>query len=307
MRVLVPGIAGFVGKAVQNELLAAGHEVIGMIRSVKDRQMLDRRVSVIMGDVTDTTLLRDKLPAIDACIYLPGLLREFPQKGVNFKSVHADGVRNVMEAAKSKGAGRWVQMSALGVGRGLQTGYYETKLQGEAHVKASGLGWTIFRPSVVFSREYDPRPNFVSELGNIIRRSPVIPVFGDGKYRLQPIALEVLARAMVASLAMPESYGKTYEVGGPEKLRYRDILRTIADAQGLSKKPMISVPFGPFKFLASILDQYPFFPVTRGQLAMLEHENVVEDPAMQAEFEHTFRPEHISFAEGVKSYFASKR
>lgn len=307
MKVFVPGIAGFVGKAVQNELLSAGHEVIGLIRGEKDRRWVDPRVTIIIGDVTESTSLRDKLPAFDACLYLPGLLREFPQKGILFKSVHADGVRNLIEVAKAKGAKRWVQMSALGVGKGLSTGYYDTKLQGEGHVKVSGLDWTIFRPSVVFSEHYDPRINFVSELGDVIRKSPVIPVFGDGKYRLQPVSLNVLARAMVSSLTMPETYGKTYEVGGPEKLAYRDILRTIAGAQGMSKKPMVSLPFGPFKFLASLLDKYPFFPVTESQLAMLESENIVEDPALERDFERTFKPEHRFFADGVKSFFAEKR
>jgi len=307
MKVLVPGISGFVGKAVQNELLSAGHEVIGMIRSEKDRRWLDPKITVVIGDLTETATLADKLPDFDACIYLPGLLREFPQKGISFQRVHADGVRDLIDVAREKSATRWVQMSALGVGRGVSTGYYDTKLQGETHVKASGLNWTIFRPSVVFSEQYDPRPNFVSELGNVIRQSPVIPVFGDGKYRLQPVSLDVLARAMVASLTMPATYGKTFEVGGPEKLAYRDILRIIAAAQGMSKKPIVSLPFGPFKFLASLFDKYPFFPVTQGQLAMLENENVVEDPSLDRDFEQTFSSERKLFTDGVRGFFASKK
>src|SRR3954464_3215065 len=119
MRVLLPGIAGFVGKAVQKHLIAAGHETIGMIRSNSDRDqiMADPSVSLILGDVTKPNELLHDLPELDAVIYLPGLLREFPSKGISFQSVHADGVKNLLDVARSKGAIRWIQMSALGVGK----------------------------------------------------------------------------------------------------------------------------------------------------------------------------------------------
>jgi uncharacterized protein YbjT (DUF2867 family) len=309
MKVFLPGIAGFIGKSVLTHLLVQGHEVLGIIRSDRDRgQVLaDPRVKLFIGDVTRPRDLVHALPDFDACIYLPGLLREFPSKGVTFKSVHADGVKNLIEVAKVKGARRWVQMSALGVGQGHSTGYYDTKLAGEGHVKSSGLDWTIFRPSVVVSESFDPRLNFVSELRNVISKAPVIPVFGDGKYRLQPIALDVLAKAMVDSLTMTECYGKTYEVGGPEKLTYREVLKTIATAQGMERKPFISIPFAPVRFAASLFDKFAFFPVTRDQLNMLEYENIVHRNEDQREFEATFQPRKVTFANGVKSYFAGKR
>lgn len=306
MKVLLPGIAGFVGRSVLQHLVASDHEVIGIVRSEKDRAQTRSHpaVSIILGDVTDPQNLHSQLPDFDACIYLPGLLREFPSKGVTFKSVHADGVKNLVDVARSKGASRWVQMSALGVGQDHHTGYYDTKLEGEGHVKSSGMDWTIFQPSVVFSETYDPRLNFVSELGNVISKSPVLPVFGDGMYRLQPIALDVLAKAMVDSLTMPETCGKTYEVGGPEKLTYRDILKTIAMAQGAGKKPVLSIPFAPVKFAASLFDKFAFFPVTRDQLTMLEYENIVKNDSDQRAFEGAFHPRVVRFADGVRSYFA---
>lgn len=309
MRVLLPGIAGFVGKAVARHLIAQDHEVIGIVRSERDKKELfaHDKIQMVIGDVTKPGELTPELPAFDACIYLPGLLREFPQKGVTFQSVHADGVRNLIDVATAKRATRWVQMSALGVGRGHSTGYYDTKLQGETHVKSSGLNWTIFRPSVVFSEEYDPKPNFVSELGDLIRKSPIIPILGDGLYRLQPVALDVLAKAMVDSLEQPETFGRTYEVGGPAKLSYVEIIKAIASAQGMSRKPMVRIPFAPVRMIATLLDRFAFFPVTRGQITMLQHENIVEDVRKQQEFEDTFRPRTVNFVDGVRSFFASKR
>jgi uncharacterized protein YbjT (DUF2867 family) len=308
MKVLLPGVAGFIGKAVLRHLLDKGHEVFGVVRSDRDKAGLpsDPGLKLMTGDVTRPQYLSTLLPDLDACIYLPGLLREFPKKGINFQSVHADGVKNLIEVAKAHGATRWIQMSALGVGRGHLTGYYDSKLKGEDHVKVSGMDWRIVRPSVVFSEEYDPRLNFVSELADLVRKAPVIPILGDGQYRLQPVALDILAKAMVDALQMPETFSRIYEVGGPEKLTYIEIIKTIASAQGMGSKPTVKIPFGPVKLMASLLDQYPFFPITRDQITMLQHENTVEDEDKQLEFEQAFQPRSVRFAEGVTSFFAGK-
>ena len=60
--------------------------------------------------------------------------------------------------------------------------YHQTKFRAEEYVRASGLDWTIFRPSIVFG----PKDDFINKLAGYISSYPAIPVIGDGKYRLQP-------------------------------------------------------------------------------------------------------------------------
>lgn len=308
MRVLVPGIAGFIGMRLLGHLLEAGHEVVGIVRSASEIQRLPSSVQVryLIGDVTDPEKLVLQLPStFDACIYLPGLLREFPNKGITFQKVHTDGVRNLLTICKERGAKRWLQMSALGVGRGYQAGYYRTKLEAEHLVQQSGLDWTIFRPSVVFSETFDPKLNFVSELGDVLRKTPVMPVFGDGKYRLQPVSREVLTKAISDSLELPETFGKTFEIGGPDKLEYQDILKIIASALG-KKRAFVHIPFGFMRSVASVLDTFSFFPVTQDQLTMLENENIVIDPNKEREFFEIFKPETKHFEDGVRNFYRKR-
>lgn len=288
------------------ELRKAGHQVVALLhRADPAWSKRHPEVRTVVGDVAGADLLNDLDQRLDAVIYLPGLLREFPAKGITFERVHAEGVKNIIAQSKKLGATRWIQMSALGVGEGLTTGYYESKLKGEGYVRSSGMDWTIFRPSVIFSDRYDARPNFVSELGNVVRLAPVIPIFGDGNYRLQPVSLEEVSRSMVRALEMPSTVGQTYELGGPQKIAYKDILKVIASAQGL-RKPIVRVPFGVVSTAAKLLDTFAFFPITRDQIAMLKHENIVRFPNKEAEFRDTFRLAPHYFEEGVRKFFSSR-
>jgi NADH dehydrogenase len=240
----------------------------------------------------------------EAIIYLPGLLREFPSKGITFQKVHVDGVRNLLAIAKESGVQRWLQMSALGTTAEATTGYYKTKWQGEQLVQNSGLDWTIFRPSVIFGSEPTKRITFAGELAHAIKVAPFLPIFGNGKYRMQPVSRDVVCGAIVKSLAQPETIGKIYELGGPEKLTYIEIMRGIAQAMG-KPKPAVYIPFWPVEMMAALFDRYKFFPLTRDQLVMLKNENIVKDPAREREFETTFHPSQPTFAEGLRGYFAT--
>ena len=83
-------------------------------------------------------------------------------------------------------------MSALGARPDARSAYHRTKWDAEEAVRKSGIDWTIFRPSIVFGRGDE----FISVLAGLIRRYPVVPVLGDGNYRLQPIPVEQVAEGI---------------------------------------------------------------------------------------------------------------
>jgi len=100
--------------------------------------------------------------------------------------------------------------------------YHQSKFRAEECVRASGLTWTIIRPSIIFG----PEDAFVNSWRNYTN-SPVVPVIGDGTYRLQPVSVNDVARCFVMALEMPETFGKIFEVCGPDRLTYNDLLDTI--------------------------------------------------------------------------------
>ncbi len=103
----------------------------------------------------------------EAVIHLVGIIQ--PGPGYSFKSVHVEGTRNVVEAAKAAGTVRhFIYQSALGTGPDAKGGYYETKYAAEGLTKASGIEYTITRPSIIFGKG----DGFTAKMVQLIRQIP---------------------------------------------------------------------------------------------------------------------------------------
>lgn len=274
MKVFVTGGSGFVGGYVLRALQKSGHSIRVLIRpGSEDKLPFLEGVEIAHGDVTDPVPWRERLKGIDAVIHLVGIIREFPERGVTFERMHYEATMSVLEAAVRAGVGRFLHMSANGASDAGLSAYQTTKWRAERLVEASGVGWTIFRPSVIFG---DPggKMEFASELAKVIASAPVMPIFGDGKYRLQPVFVEDVAACFVKALDSQQATGQLYHLGGADELSYEEIVQTIGKAVGKIRTRTIKAPFWMVRPVASLLGGYRWFPVTADQLDMLRAGNV---------------------------------
>ncbi len=280
MNVSLIGGTGFVGSHIVPALIAAGHVPRLLMRKPESGQGLPLdRCEVVLGDVEDLGAVTACVTGADAVIYLIGILREFPSRGISFEGLQSRGVALTLSACKLKGVGRFLLMSANGV-KPDGTAYQRTKFQAEEAVKASGLRWTIFRPSVIFGRPQG-RMEFCTQLRRDIIDTPLpAPLFypgllpmGAGSFQLAPVAVEDVAQAYVRALAKPETEGRTFELCGPEPKSWREILETIAAAVG-KRKMMLPAPVLGVKTAAALFDRFPWFPIARDQITMLLEGNV---------------------------------
>jgi NADH dehydrogenase len=170
-------------------------------------------------------------------------------------------------------------MSALGTRPGARARYHRTKWEAEEAVRASNLDWTIFRPSIIFGRG----DAFVSTLARAVQRLPVMPVLGDGRYRLQPVPVEQVAEGFARALRAPRSVGQTYEVAGPAPYAFVDLLDEIGRAVGRPRVRKVHVPLAPVRGLTHALDWLSFYPLSSDQLVMLEEESVTDPSRFFAE------------------------
>lgn len=292
MKVFLSGGTGFVGSEVRRQLLAAGHVVRVLVRDGSEGKLADaENLEVHLGDLTDASSLVGALDGCEAVIHLVGIIREFPGRGVTFKRLHVKATENLVLAAEEQGVKRFLHMSANGVRAQANTGYHRTKWQAEGFVRDSGLDWTIFRPSLIFG----PGSEFVGMLTEMIRRMPVVPVIGNGQYRMQPVALEQVAASFVKALEMPETIGETYHQGGGSSYSYDEILDLTAQAMGKKKAVKIHQPLFMIKPLIKVMQSSEHFPITSDQLTMLVEGNVCEP----GEWADAFDLQPMSYAEGI--------
>jgi nucleoside-diphosphate-sugar epimerase len=274
VNVFVTGGTGYVGVKVVERLVALGHHVRLFQRPHSTRKWERPDVERVDGDLFDSETLVHGMRDCDAVIHLVGIIREDPRKHVTMKRIHVDGTRRVIEAAIEGGVSTMVHMSALGARPDAVTPYHQSKWAAEELVRSSGLQFTIFRPSVIFGHG-GPGPEFVGQLADLVRKAPIVPMIGHGRYPLQPVSIDVIAQA--CEMGLHSTTNRSYEVGGPEVLTYRQILQKIAAAMG-KKLHTISVPAGIFGRMIPVLEHLPGFPITRDQFMMLMEGNACRDP-----------------------------
>jgi NADH dehydrogenase len=280
MRTAIFGGTGFVGSYLVDALLAAGHEPSLLIRPGSEKKLRHaERCRLTIGEIDDGAAIARTLEGCAAAIYLIGILREDPAKGITFKAMQYEGARRVIDAAKSRRVERFLLMSANGV-KPDGTGYQRSKFEAERYLESSGLRGTVLRPTVIFG---DPRGRieFATQLRDQMIRPPIpAPAFFSGlsprrgTFSMTPVFVEDVARAIQRSLDNDATVGRTLHLGGSEELPWPAIIRRIAEASG-RRKLVIPVPATAVHFAATLLDRFRFFPLTRDQLAMLMEGNTV--------------------------------
>lgn len=295
MRVFLTGGTGFVGSEVLRQLLEARHTVRVLVRSGSEKKVTIREgVEIHRGDVTDPDSLRGAFRGCQGVVHLVGIIREHPAQGVTFRAMHVEGTANVLAAAREQGVGRYLHMSANGTRPGAESEYHRTKWEAEEGVRASSLDWTIFRPSLIFG----PGDEFVNMLADLVRKLPVVPVIGDGRYRISPVAVEDVAAGFVRAIERPESIGQTYHCCGPREFTYDEVLDLVGEALGKGKVHKVHQPAALVKPVVTLLDGIPRFPITRAQLTMLLEGNVCDPNPWAHALGLTLHP----FREGIRRY-----
>jgi uncharacterized protein YbjT (DUF2867 family) len=266
VKVLVTGGTGFVGPHVVRAIQDAGHDVRALVRkgSVPGAE-------AAQGDMTDAESLRRAVQGVDAVVHLVAIRQGREEQ---FQRIMVDGTRDLLAAARDAGAGRFVQMSALGTTEESKdlVPYYRAKWLQEGLVRESGLEHVIFRPSFVFGKDGGIIPTFRT----LAKVAPVTPIVGSGKQRIQPIWLDDVAAYFARALDRPEATNRTFEIGGPDVVSWDEFWARLKRALGV-RRPSVHVPMALMRANALVTERLPGdIPLTRDLLKMLEHgDNVV--------------------------------
>lgn len=229
---VVTGAYGYSGKYIAQRLLDAGHTVATLTNSLGRANPFGDRIRVFPFDFDQPELLAEHLRGA-AVLYNTYWVR---YNHPLFK--HADAVRNTLvlfEAAKRAGVERVVHVSITNPSEDSPLEYFRGKARLERALIESGLSYAILRPAILFGKE----DILVNNIAWTLRRLPVFGVFGDGRYRLQPIYVDDLAALAVQQGARREN--AIVNAIGPETFTYRELVARIGEAIG-KRRLIMSVP-----------------------------------------------------------------
>ena len=280
-RVTVFGGSGFLGRRIVMRLAEAGHAVRVAVRrpdraSFLQRLGRDGQIELVRADVWDETTVAGAVERAAAVVNTVGHYVE--KGGATFDRVHGQGALHVARQAKQAGARRLVHISGLGADPESPSPYVRARGIGDTLVREAFEGATILRPSVIFG----PDDSFLNTFARIARRSPVMPLFGWGDTRLQPVFVGDVAEACARVLADPATQGTIYELGGPRVYAYRELVRLVFERIG-ARTVTVPVPFLAWDVLARAMTVLPNRPLTRDQVILMKSDNVVGDRASTLE------------------------
>lgn len=258
------GGGGFLGRYIAQALLKSGARVRIAQRDPRQAFFLKPQgglgqTQFVAADVTRPETIARAVHGADGVVNLVGTFAG------NLTRIHVDGARAVAEAATANGAAL-VHVSAIGANADGDSAYARSKGAGEDAVRAACPAATILRPSTIFGRE----DQFVNRFAALIARLPVVPVL-RGAARFQPVFVGDVARAAVAALADPGTFGgRTFELGGPEVLTMLELNQRIAAHTGRSPH-FLAVPDA----VGSLLAALPGTPISTDQWKLLGHDSLV--------------------------------
>ncbi|GHD61552.1 complex I NDUFA9 subunit family protein [Jeongeupia chitinilytica] len=267
MRILIIGGTGFIGSSIAARLAAAGHTqtVVTRHREQHASLLVLPLLALVEADVHDPAALAGLVSEHDAVINLVGILHG---DAARFEHTHVALTEKIVAACEAAGVRRYLHMSALGAGVDAPSLYQRSKGRAEAGVAASGLDWTIFRPSVVFGRD----DRFLNLFARLQQHLPLLPLAGAG-VRFQPVWVEDVSRAFAVALERNDLIRQRLDLVGPRIYTLAELVR-LAGRWSQHPRPVLPLPDAIARVEATLMALLPDPPLTHDNLDSMKIDNV---------------------------------
>ncbi|MGH9860561.1 MAG: NAD-dependent epimerase/dehydratase family protein, partial [Candidatus Acidiferrales bacterium] len=276
---LITGASGFAGRALLRRLGAvteprtiyclarkqaeAGARA-GLRSAVPGDDATSASVQYVTGDLSEPASYEACLRQVDTVVHLAATTGR--AKREEYLRVNAEGTRALVERCRAAGVQRFLHVSTIAVKFPDTRRYYyaQSKQQAEEAVRASGLRWTIVRPTILAGRG-SPVLAGMAKLADL----PLMPVFGDGRTAIQPVDVDDFAAFLAALVENDAFEGETIECGGADVIAMEDFMRKLARARKGREPRVMHVPLGLVIPVLSLLEPAlgTRLPVTIGQLS----------------------------------------
>lgn len=268
--VTVFGGTGFLGREIVRAVRAAGSPVRIATRHRPADDVscaATGRVSHVVADVADE---RSVAAAVDGAFAVVNAVSLYAEtKQATFEAVHVEGAARVARCAAAAGAAVLVHLSGIGTDAASPSRYVRARAHGEDAVRQDFDGAVILRPSVLFGRD----DTFLGAIA-AVTALPVVPLFGSGAVRLQPVYVGDVAAAAAKVAASPGESAPLYELGGADVLSYRQLVEIVMRRLG-RRRLLLPLAFWMWRSSARLLSVLPASPLTIDQVILMQDDNVV--------------------------------
>jgi uncharacterized protein YbjT (DUF2867 family) len=268
MKVAIIGATGDVGSEAAKRALAQGHQIRALVRPASNTSRfgdLAERIEFCEGDMLNRPSLEKALAGMDGVIISIRLTPGEIQKGRTYMEVELGGVKNSVDAARQLGLRKIIFISAAGVGPQCISDMYQAKYGAEEAIRASGIDYTIFKPSGMF-KDFD-----AFHIPNVLKMGEAHEwPFGPIDLHMNPLSHIDLAACMVSALDNPKASRMTIEIGGPDCITACDLLNMIARVAGIHTTYTEGVPKEQLVAMVKNSPQKGFFTAEQIQDFLLD-------------------------------------
>tara|TARA_B110000196_G_scaffold130562_1_gene113082 strand:- start:331 stop:1272 length:942 start_codon:yes stop_codon:yes gene_type:complete len=273
--VVIFGASGFVGRYIVAILAKEYWKIKVFVRKPDQAKHLTLigelgQVTIYQGNVSNKNSVDKIIYGANTVINLVGILEENNKQ--NFSSVHIGGSTNIAESCLKHKINSLIHISALGLYDGMHSKYAKSKLEAEQNIKKIFQKTIILRPSVIFG----PEDNFTNKFARMASISPFIPLINNGLTKFQPVYVKDVAKAVSAVINNNFHLGKTYNLGGPEIISFKEIIDFVL-LKIRKKRIYFSLSFPMAKLIGIIFSILPVAPITLDQVRLLEKDNIVPE------------------------------
>ncbi|MEK7279880.1 MAG: complex I NDUFA9 subunit family protein [Nitrospirota bacterium] len=294
--ILVTGANGFVGRHLISSLLQTGARIRAFVRSYeKGAELQKKGCDLSLGDIKDKESIERALDGITTVYHLIGIRREIGRD--TFEEINYKGTKNLVDVMRAKGVGRLVFLSIVKVSPDSKSRYLLSKWRAEEAIRSSSLKHTIFRSTVI----YGPGGESFTNLANIVRTAPIIPVIGSGRYLMQPLYVKDLVSVLVRCLENDQTINETFEIGGPEAMEFDRVLDEMAQVFG-KKRIKLHLPVSLTRLFLALGEKIvpaSLLPLTNDELDLLLIDTICNPDIVQKRFNISLAP----FLDGLKETF----
>jgi nucleoside-diphosphate-sugar epimerase len=261
MRVLVTGATGFTGGALARRLVQEGAQVTAFVRSMQRAEPL-RQLGVECKpvDITNAAEVLREFKPFDRVYHIAALFRTEESDLSVFTKVNVDATRNLLEASRQVGIGRFVHCSTVGVQGRIddppatetyrfhpEDHYQQTKLEGEQLAReyfAAGLPGAVVRPAGI----YGPGDTRFLKVFRGIKNGWFV-IIGTGQTLYHFTYIDDLIDGILLAGNHPRAVGEVFTIGGAHHVTMREFVDTVADTLG-KPRPKLRIPAWPVQLAA---------------------------------------------------------